>query len=104
MRLEFAGRARVKSVARKSWRVLGRTRRAGDRPHAYYLAIGFPPAAKSCAYRMRETANQLYAHGWDVTVITICQEAWEREFGIDHTLSADVHPDIRIVELPLMRE
>jgi glycosyltransferase involved in cell wall biosynthesis len=79
-------------------------RPATGRPHAYYLAIGFPPAAKSCAYRMRETANQLYAHGWDVTVITICQEAWEREFGLDHSLSADVHPAIRVVELPLMRE
>ncbi|HET6529490.1 MAG TPA: glycosyltransferase [Actinoplanes sp.] len=73
------------------------------RPHAYYLAIGFPPAAKSSAYRMLETANQLYAHGWDVTVITICQEAWKRESGLDHSLSAGVHPAIRVVELPLMR-
>jgi len=96
---------RPRSLDRRWARVTGPRRRPETgRPHAYYLAIGFPPAAKSCAYRMRETANQLYAHGWDVTVITICQEAWEREFGIDHTLSADVHPDIRIVELPLMRE
>src|SRR4051794_22125767 len=103
MRLDFGRYGRVKSVSRSSWRVLGRTRRAGDRPHAYYLAIGFPPAAKSCAYRMRETANQLYAHGWDVTVVTIRQESWEREFGLDHTLSEGVHPAIRIVELPLER-
>lgn len=78
--------------------------RRGGRPHAYYLAIGFPPAAKSCAYRMRETANQLYAHGWDVTVVTIAQESWEREFGLDHTLSDAVHPAIRVVELPLARD
>ena len=93
----------IRSVARPSYRVVGPARRAGGRPHAYYLAIGFPPAAKSCAYRMRETANQLYAHGWDVTVVTIRQESWEREFGLDHTLSEAVHPAIRIVELPLER-
>ena len=86
------------------WRLSGARRRTAGRPHAYYLAIGFPPAAKSCAYRMRETANQLYAHGWDVTVITIRQESWEREFGLDHTLSEAVHPAIRIVELPLVRD
>ena len=89
---------------RSGWRLTGPRRRAEGRPHAYYLAIGFPPAAKSCAYRMRETANQLYAYGWDVTVITIRQESWEREFGLDHTLSEAVHPAIRVVELPLVRD
>ncbi|MEQ4303026.1 glycosyltransferase [Plantactinospora sp. B6F1] len=68
-----------------------------------YLAIGFPPAAKSSAYRLRETANQFCAIGWDVTVITICQEAWEREYGLDHSLSAGVDPRVKVVELPLMR-
>ncbi len=101
MRLDSERRPRP--VTRRGYRVVGPARRAGDRPHAYYLAIGFPPAAKSCAYRMRETANQLYAAGWDVTVVTIRQESWEREFGLDHTLSDGVHPAIRIVELPLAR-
>lgn len=96
-------RRRPRSVRRAGYRVIGAPRRTGDRPHVYYLAIGFPPAAKSCAYRMRETANQLYAQGWDVTVVTIRQESWEREFGLDHTLSEGVHPAIRIVELPLAR-
>jgi glycosyltransferase involved in cell wall biosynthesis len=79
------------------------TRPSGSRPHVIYLAIGFPPAAKSSAYRMRETANQFAAAGWDVTVVTIRQEAWEREYGLDHTLSAGVDPRIEIVELPLER-
>lgn len=96
---------RHRPIGRRWARVTGPRRRPDTgRPHAYYLAIGFPPAAKSCAYRMRETANQLYAAGWDVTVITACQEAWEREFGLDHSLSAEVDPGIRIVELALMRE
>ncbi|WP_422770264.1 glycosyl transferase [Plantactinospora sp. WMMC1484] len=80
------------------------TASTGERPHVIYLAIGFPPAAKSCAYRMRETANQFCRLGWDVTVVTICQEAWEREFGLDHTLSDGVDPRVKVVELPLVRE
>ncbi|WP_091561463.1 glycosyltransferase [Micromonospora pattaloongensis] len=78
--------------------------RGGERPHVIYLAIGFPPAAKSCAYRMRETANQFCALGWDVTVITICDEAWEREYGLDHTLSESVDPRVNVVKLPLIRQ
>lgn len=85
-------------------RVIPPAARAGVRPHLIYLAIGFPPAAKSCAYRMRETANQFCRLGWDVTVVTICQEAWEREYGLDHTLSEGVDPRIKVVELPLVRE
>ncbi|MYQ40192.1 glycosyltransferase [Streptomyces sp. SID4921] len=69
-----------------------------------YLAIGFPPAAKSCAYRMRETANQFIKAGWDVTVVTIAQESWERDSGVDLTLLDQVDPLVNIVELPLARE
>ncbi len=77
---------------------------SGDRPHVIYLAIGFPPAAKSCAYRMRETANQFVNQGWDVTVVTIAQESWERDSGVDLTLLEQVDPKVNIVELPLARE
>lgn len=86
----------------RSWR-----RRHGGlarRPHAIYLAIGFPPAAKSCAYRMRETANQLCAQGWDVTAVTICREAWEPDCGLDLSLLDTLDPRVRIEELPLMRD
>lgn len=76
----------------------------GTRPHVIYLAIGFPPAAKSCAYRMRETANQFIRAGWDVTVVTIAQESWERDSGIDLTLLDQVDPQVKVVELPLARE
>ncbi|WP_220451266.1 glycosyltransferase [Nocardioides dongkuii] len=74
------------------------------RSHLIYLAIGFPPAAKSSAYRMRETANQFVAQGWDVTVVTIAQSSWERDFGLDPTLLEGVDPRIEVVELPLVRE
>ena len=74
------------------------------RPHVIYVAIGFPPAAKSSAYRLRATANQFCAAGWDVTVLTIGERAWHREFGLDHSLRAGVDPRVRVVELPLARE
>ena len=53
---------------------------------------------------MRETANQFCLLGWDVTVVTILEESWERESGLDHTLSEGVDPRVRIVELPLVRK
>jgi glycosyltransferase involved in cell wall biosynthesis len=93
------------SLLERSTRLLrGEQRpRDGARPHMIYLAIGFPPAAKSCAYRMRETANQFCAQGWDVTVVTLFERAWELEYGLDHTLSVAVDPRVRVVELPLLR-
>jgi hypothetical protein len=82
----------------------GRPKGEPGRPHVIYLAIGFPPAAKSSAYRLRATANEFCAAGWDVTVLTIGQRAWHREFGLDHTLSEGVDRRVRVVELPLVRE
>jgi glycosyltransferase involved in cell wall biosynthesis len=73
-------------------------------PHVIYLAIGFPPAAKSSAHRMKATANLLCEQGCDVTVVTIARDSWKRENGIDATLSDGVDPCVEIVELPLSRE
>lgn len=79
--------------------------RPGDdaRPHLVYVAIGFPPAAKSSAYRMRATANLFVDRGWDVTVVTIDRHAWDLEYGLDLSLLDLVDPRVRIVELPLRR-
>jgi glycosyltransferase involved in cell wall biosynthesis len=76
----------------------------GRRPHVIYLAIGFPPAAKSSTYRMRETANQFVKVGWDVTVVNIARESWELDSGVDLSLLDAVDPRVEIVELPLARE
>ncbi|MGH8774638.1 MAG: glycosyl transferase [Jiangellaceae bacterium] len=73
-------------------------------PHVIYVAIGFPPAAKSSAYRMKATANLLCEQGCSVTVVTIAKESWLREYGIDPTLAADVDPRVTVVEVPLSRE
>lgn len=72
-------------------------------PHLIYLAVGFPPAAKSSAYRLRATANVFCELGWDVTVVTIAREAWLLEYGLDPSLEESVHPKVRVIELPLAR-
>jgi len=53
---------------------------------------------------MRETANQFAAQGWDVTVVTIEDESWELDSGVDHTLSEQVDPRVNVVKLPIRRE
>jgi glycosyltransferase involved in cell wall biosynthesis len=73
-------------------------------PHLLYLAWGFPPAAKSCAYRMLATANSFARHGWDVTVVTLTHDAWLREHGLDESLLALVDERIETVRLPLYRD
>jgi hypothetical protein len=71
-------------------------------PHVIYVAIGFPPAAKSSAHRMKATVNLLCEQGCDVTVVTIARDSWKREN--DATLSDGVDPRVEVVELPLSRE
>ena len=76
----------------------------GSKGHLLYLALGFPPAAKSCAYRMKQVANLAVERGWRVTVVNLDEEAWLREFGVDRSLAAQVHPSVRQVLLPLHRK
>ena len=73
-------------------------------PHLLYLAWGFPPAAKSCAYRMLATANSFAGKGWDVTVVTLTHDTWLREHGLDESLLALVDERIEVVRLPLYRD
>ena len=74
------------------------------KPHLIYLAIGFPPAAKSSTYRLRETANAFAERGWDVTVVNLSEASWATDYGIDASLLDHVRPDIVRVELPLFRK
>ena len=74
------------------------------KPHLLYLAWGFPPAAKSCVYRKLATANSFVRAGWGVTVVTLTEDAWKREQGLDPSLLALVDPRIRVIRLPLIRK
>jgi hypothetical protein len=72
-------------------------------PHLVYLAWGFPPAAKSCAYRLLAMANSFARHGWRVTVVTLREDAWLREHGLDASLLSLVDKQVKVVRLPLYR-
>lgn len=73
-------------------------------PHLIYLAYGFPPAAKSGSYRMRAVANAFAARGWDVSAVSLADDSWHRETGLDRSTLDGLHPRIRRVGLPLSRE
>lgn len=73
------------------------------RPRLLFLAFGFPPAAKSSTYRLRTTANQFAALGWDVTVVNAPPACWANDFGLDESLLDHVDPRIRLVEIPVSR-
>lgn len=73
-------------------------------PHLIYLAYGFPPAAKSGSYRMRALANAFAEDGWDVTAVSLADDSWHREMGLDLTMLEGLHPRVRRVAIPVARE
>ncbi len=68
-----------------------------------FFAYGFPPAAKSSAYRLRETANQFIDLGWDVTVVNGDHRCFEDDSGLDLSMLEHVNPRLVLEELPLRR-
>ncbi len=71
------------------------------RPHALYVALGFPPARTGGVYRALATANGLVRAGFDVTVLTVDREFFRRHSGTDDTLEELVDPAIRVIRVPL---
>ena len=72
----------------------------GARPHVLYVAWGFPPCRSGGVYRALATANAFARDGWDVTVLTIERELWERRTGADPALEERVDPRIRVERIP----
>lgn len=72
----------------------------GDRPHALYVAWGFPPSRGSGVHRALATANGLVEAGFDVTVLTCDRETFFRATTADPSLEARVHPSIEVVRVP----
>jgi glycosyltransferase involved in cell wall biosynthesis len=70
------------------------------RPHALYIAWGFPPSRGSGVHRALATANGLVDVGFDVTVLTCDRETFFRFTRADPTLEALVRPDIDVVRVP----
>ncbi|MCW2854250.1 MAG: glycosyl transferase [Nocardioides sp.] len=71
-----------------------------SKPHALYIAWGFPPSRGSGVYRALATANALVAAGFDVTVLTCEREAFIRYTQVDASLEALVDPSIDVVRIP----
>lgn len=72
----------------------------GARPHLLYVAWGFPPCRSGGVYRALATANAFTRDGWDMTVLTIERELWERRTGADPALEERVDPRIRVERIP----
>jgi glycosyltransferase involved in cell wall biosynthesis len=72
----------------------------GARPHLLYVAWGFPPCRSGGVYRALATANAFARDGWDVTVLTIERDLWERRTGADPALEERVDPRIRVERIP----
>jgi glycosyltransferase involved in cell wall biosynthesis len=70
------------------------------RPHALYVAWGFPPSRGSGVHRALATANGLVDAGFDVTVLTCDRETFFRSTTADTTLEARVRPEIEVVRVP----
>jgi glycosyltransferase involved in cell wall biosynthesis len=72
---------------------------ASDRPHALYIAWGFPPSRGSGVHRALATANGLVEAGFDVTVLTCDRETFFRSTTADTSLEARVDPRIDVVRV-----
>lgn len=74
------------------------------KPHLLYVAFGFPPASKSCTYRMLATANHFAANGWKVTVFNQPDETWLMDSGLDQSLLDMVDESITQIQLNVSRD
>lgn len=72
------------------------------RPHLLLLAVFFPPSRASGVFRPLAMANYFVTHGWDVTVLTVQEEFFDRVTGSrDDSLLESVHPDITVIRVPM---
>ena len=72
---------------------------AVQRPHVLYVAWGYPPCRSGGVYRALATANAFAEAGWDVTVLTVKSEVFERFTGADESLLAHIDPRIDVVRV-----
>lgn len=72
----------------------------GAPPHVLYVAWGFPPCRSGGVYRAMATANAFARDGWDVTVLTIERDLWERRTGADPALEEQVDPRVLVERIP----
>lgn len=73
-----------------------------DRPRLLLIAAFYPPSRASGVFRPLAMGNYFADQGWDVTVITVQEEFFDRVTGSrDDTLVKAIHPDIDVVRVPM---
>ncbi|ASR55039.1 glycosyltransferase [Cellulomonas sp. CW35] len=74
----------------------------GRRPHVLLVALYYPPSRASGVFRPLAMANHFAASGWDVTVVTVTEDFFDRVVGSrDDSLLATVDPRVHVVRVPL---
>ena len=73
-------------------------------PHLLYVAWGFAPSRSGGVYRLLATANAFARAGWDVTVLTVQRDIFQRSTGIDPSLEERVDPRVTIERIPFPHE
>lgn len=72
------------------------------RPHVALVAFYFPPSRASGVYRMLALANFLARAGWDVTVVTVTTDFFDRiTRSSDPSLLDAIDPHVTVERVPL---
>ena len=73
----------------------------GRRPHVLIVALYFPPSRASGVFRPLAMANHLVRDGWDVTVVTVEEDFFDRVArSRDDGLLEAVDPRVEVVRAP----
>ncbi|GAB2842073.1 hypothetical protein GCM10027024_16240 [Microbacterium insulae] len=73
-------------------------------PHLLYVAWGFAPSRSGGVYRLLATANAFARKGWDVTVLTVPRDVFERSTGVDPSLESRADTRVRVERIPFPHE
>ncbi len=72
------------------------------RPHVLLVAMYYPPSRASGVFRPLAMANHFAASGWDVTVVTVTEDFYDRVVGSrDDSLLAKIDPRVHVLRVPL---
>lgn len=79
-----------------------RRKDGGGKPHLLLIAAFYPPSRASGVFRPLAMGNYFADAGWDVTVITVQEEFFDRVTASrDDSLVDAIHPDVDVVRVPM---
>lgn len=72
------------------------------RPRLLLIAAFYPPSRASGVFRPLAMGNYFAEQGWDVTVLTVQEEFFDRVTASrDDSLMSAIHPDVDVVRVPM---